>query len=528
MALAVGTLAVVLDGPSLRAWQRDALQLAARELDVRVVAPASPSTEASADPGPLARAFDRWDGARMSPSFARVFAEAESGLSWRTVPNAAAVAAAVRGFDVVLDFTGQPERLSASLSERPRLGVWFFESGGAPLRDGVGIGFDVLDRNQRTATVSLLALDDRGRRTLCWRTEVRAHPTSPAITEERVLTAGVPSLIEGLRRAAAGRLGPVLEDTPKPRASGVHRLRVIAHSLVGTVANQLAREGREQWSVATLPAGGFPPAAPQLRRARWHDPDPSHFLADPFPFVRDGRSFVFVEELPYETDRGHISVMDVQADGSLSAPRKVLETPYHLSFPFVFQHEGRAHLLPEQAQRGDVVLYREVDFPDRWEEERVLLRGFPGIDPVLHHDGRRWWLFVSYGGHENYDNNLFLFFADRLEDEFRPHAGNPIKLDIGASRNAGALVAWEGALYRPAQNCADRYGGSIVFHRIEALTPTEFREVRVLEIGPVQGPFDRALHTYNRAGDLIVIDGLRELPARARPGRLASAASSSP
>ena len=183
MTRRITSLAVVLDGLPLRAWQRDAILLAAREVDVRVVAPASPMIDRHREQARLVHAFNRWDHSRASANMRREvsdtrlgmptvtvlrFFDAASGVRWITVQEPDQIASAVVGCDVILDFSGDPEGLAHALAERPRLGVWFYENAGVPLSDGTGVGFDVLARSARTAALSLIALDG-SLRFLCWR-----------------------------------------------------------------------------------------------------------------------------------------------------------------------------------------------------------------------------------------------------------------------------------------------------------------------------------------------------------------------
>src|SRR3569833_207060 len=53
--------------------------------------------------------------------------------------------------------------------------------------------------------------------------------------------------------------------------------------------------------------------------------DGKRFYADPFVGERGGKIYLFVEEYPYATGRGVISVSELRPDGSFSAPQLVLE-----------------------------------------------------------------------------------------------------------------------------------------------------------------------------------------------------------
>ena len=100
--------------------------------------------------------------------------------------------------------------------------------------------------------------------------------------------------------------------------------------------------------------------------------DPSTFYADPFVIARDGRHYLFAEACPYATDKGVIVCAEVGAGGVPGPWRTVLERPWHLSYPFVFEHGGETWLAPESSSHGGIELYRATDFPYGWD-----LRGAP-------------------------------------------------------------------------------------------------------------------------------------------------------
>ena len=62
----------------------------------------------------------------------------------------------------------------------------------------------------------------------------------------------------------------------------------------------------------------------------------------------------------------------------------MLERDHHLSYPFVFEHEGVVYMLPERGEAGRVELHRAVAFPDEWRLDRVLLDGLTAVDATLH------------------------------------------------------------------------------------------------------------------------------------------------
>jgi hypothetical protein len=237
-------------------------------------------------------------------------------------------------------------------------------------------------------------------------------------------------------------------------------------------------------------------------------PPRDRLWADPFPVQVAGRSFVFFEDMPFATGKGHISVIEVRPDGSHSAPQKVLERDYHLSYPFLLEHEGALFMIPESAQNRTVEMYRCVTFPDRWRLERVLMRKARVADATLHRAADRWWMFANMAGEgAGLDDELHLFHAPRLDAPWQPHPANPVKSDVRSARPAGRLFTRQGELFRPAQVGVPLYGSAISINRVLRLTPTEYQEREVRRMEPARGEGLLGIHTYNEAGELAVIDG---------------------
>ena len=242
------------------------------------------------------------------------------------------------------------------------------------------------------------------------------------------------------------------------------------------------------------------------------DPPDGWFWADPFPIERDGRYWIFFEELPHGAAKAHISVVEVRRDGTTWGPVKVLERPYHLSYPFLVEENGELFMIPETADNRTVEIYRCEEFPARWTLERVLLKDVSCADATLHREAGRWWMFANGavpGGEIN--DELYLFSADSLLGEWRPHRRNPIKSDVRGSRPAGRLFRRADGLYRPGQICAPLYGAGITLNRVTRLTPDEYAEEETARIEPKEAG-TLGIHTFNRAGDLTVADAFERRP----------------
>ena len=262
----------------------------------------------------------------------------------------------------------------------------------------------------------------------------------------------------------------------------------------------------EQWFLAYK--FGAPGVTADLSGFTTLMPPKDRDWADPFVIEKNGRYFVFFEELPYADRKAHISMFELSRDGGMSPVQRIVEADYHLSYPFVFEHEGQLYMIPESGRNRSVELYRCVDFPLVWKLERVLIDGLRLVDATLHRGPDRWWMFANSAAGESrvFDDELHLFSADRLLGDWKPHPKNPVKSDARSSRPAGRLYERDGALYRPAQICVPRYGAGLAIQRVTKLTPQDYQERQVERLLPPPHTGLYGLHTMNRAGDLTVVD----------------------
>ena len=236
-------------------------------------------------------------------------------------------------------------------------------------------------------------------------------------------------------------------------------------------------------------------------------PPRDRYWADPFPLQRGGRHFIFFEEFVFAAGKAHIAMVEVGRNGRRSAPLRVLEREFHLSYPFLLEHDGELFMIPETGASRTVELYRCTDFPDRWELEKVLLRDAWFVDATLHRAGDRWWLFANVGAEADMaDDELHLYYADHLLGEWTPHRANPVKSDARCSRPAGRLFERDGVLYRPAQVCVPLYGSGISINRVGHLSPQAYVEQEEERILPAASDGLLGIHTLNGSGELGVVD----------------------
>jgi hypothetical protein len=256
---------------------------------------------------------------------------------------------------------------------------------------------------------------------------------------------------------------------------------------------------------------------------RWRD---GSIYADPFLFEHEGRHHLFCEEVSLGAKRGVISHTELRLDGiPADPPKPVLEADCHVSYPFLFAHEGEVFMIPETRAARRIELYRAVSFPHGWRRDAILLGDIEAADAtVLAYDGRLWlFASVSAPGASSADE-LHVFWAEALRGPWHPHACNPVVSDVRCARPAGAIRHWGTRIVRPGQDCSRRYGGAVSFREIEVLTPSAYAEHEIDRLDPANLGGARAAHTYASDGRFEAIDlrrrelRIRRRLERTRPG----------
>ncbi len=240
-------------------------------------------------------------------------------------------------------------------------------------------------------------------------------------------------------------------------------------------------------------------------------PPKDRFWADPFLIEKEGKQYLFFEELPFATDKGHLSVMELDASGKASEPVTILNKSYHLSYPFIFEHEGTHYMIPESYQDRSIQVFESTGFPFNWEHKMNLMSDICAFDTTLYFYNNKWWMFtvLSENKGSGHNDELFLFFADTpFTTDWKSHPQNPVVTDVRIARPAGNIYEKDGKLIRPSQDCARKYGYGFNLNEIEVLTETEYREKRILNVRP---DWDRKLtrtHSFNHLPGVTVIDAV--------------------
>jgi hypothetical protein len=197
------------------------------------------------------------------------------------------------------------------------------------------------------------------------------------------------------------------------------------------------------------------------------------FIADPFMVETDDGYFLFFEVLDLDSNTGDIGYASSRDGRDWSYRKIVLDEPFHLSYPGIYQWNGDYYMIPESADNNDVRLYRATSFPEEWEYLGNLLSDAKHYDPTAFYRDNRWWMFTSSVG----NGVLNLYYSDSLSSGWKAHPMNPLIDDSpDVARPAGHLFEYENRLYRVIQDDYPAYGIQVYAAEITRLTTDEYRE----------------------------------------------------
>lgn len=253
-----------------------------------------------------------------------------------------------------------------------------------------------------------------------------------------------------------------------------------------------------------------------------------YWQADPFLFDYEGKTFLFYEHYDRIKRRGMIAYSIVEDEKHISEPHIVLQEKFHLSFPYVFKHDGQIWMMPETCEDRKIYLYKAVEFPDVWEKQ-VLVDSIYSCDSIwLFKDQAKIALITSELMEPPKTGTLQSCYVRNLRYDLSgsglallPERKDLYEGDYGI-RNAGACFYDGSVQIRPGQDCTkSRYGNGIVLFHVDNLDPysetlffaftKDDLPEHLIRCGdqPILGT-----HTYNISSQYEVIDFsfMEELP----------------
>jgi hypothetical protein len=302
---------------------------------------------------------------------------------------------------------------------------------------------------------------------------------------------------------------PELEFLPERSAyPSIYQLvRHTAGILLTYFYRRIAYKNYDTWFLMLNVDHNLFPILPQ--RYKTLRPSQGKAWADPFVISRNGRTFIFVEEFLLPNGEGHISVLELNNGGELLKVENVLEKPFHLSYPFIFELNEKWYMIPETSANRTIELYECIDFPRKWSFVMNLMENIDAVDSTLFFNNNRWWLFTALKGISSWPdyNELFLFSSETLfTNRWDAHPQNPINTDVRTARPAGRIFMQNGKIFRPSQDCSVRYGCAFNLNQIITLSETEYSEKVISKINANWDTHVQGTHTFNYDSNVAVID----------------------
>ncbi len=242
---------------------------------------------------------------------------------------------------------------------------------------------------------------------------------------------------------------------------------------------------REQWTIGIVTGTSpfdFPPAQrrgnPVLRAEDVTDV-PAKFVADPFLMRNADTWQLFFEVYNLATDQGDLALATSHNGQDWKYQGLIIDEPFHLSYPYVFQWQDDTYLIPESYEAGQVRLYQADNYPTGWRFAGTLIDNQELVDPSIVRFEDRWWLFATGPGNDT----LRLFFADELLGPWQEHPQSPIVAgNPHIARSSGRILVLDDRVYRYTMDVDPPVGTHQVWAmEITTLTPAAYAERKARE-----------------------------------------------
>jgi hypothetical protein len=427
-----------------------------------------------------------------------------------------------RNLDVLLRFGFNI--LRGDILSAARYGVWSFHHGDNEFyRGGPAMFWELWEDNPLSGVILQKLTEDLDAGIVLCKSVFATADTNSLAENRRGPYAGTSHFVirklNELHRFGPAALGSITPDLQYRGRRKLYRmptntemLQWIGRRVANRAARTVQRETTKHWRIGIRKGGPFLDHAVAARQPlepagfRWLDAPKGHAYADPFLFHRDGRLWMFAEDYEYAAGKGRIVAGEMTVNNAVPALEPCLNLSHHLSFPFVFEHEGSTYLVPESSAAHEVVLYKASNFPFQWEREKVLLSG-DYVDTVIWPHAGYWWLLTTAREPRGHAVHALLFRADSPEGDWAMHPQSTLFNDVRFARNGGAPVRVGGKLYRVSQDCSREYGRALGFNEIVALNADTYTERAIAQLEPGFEPRMIGTHTYTRSGEWEAIDG---------------------
>lgn len=409
---------------------------------------------------------------------------------------------AVAELDVLLDLSSSDAGIDPRLA---RLGVWRLASRRAPQDRESPLGFWALYRGEPLSEIAVVRRSEDGvEEEIAWARHCN-FMWSWSVNDTLLGMQGA-SLLKG---AIQGKRSRAPIDPSSPRSRAVLQAPLMFARTYARLAADAAERAlcEDRWRILLSRGDGQLPTV--------IEPPAHSYWADPFVVRRGEQCHIFFEEYFFATRRGvisHVCVDDPKPGAVLRDLKStmIIDQPHHLSYPFLFEHNGELFMIPESSAARTVEAWRATDFPLRWERAATLFSDVSAADTSLLQYNGRWWLFTNLdsSGTRDHRSELHAFHADDpIAGPWVPHALNPVVADARCGRMAGGfLTAADGRPIRCGQVQGRRYGQEVSYRLITELTETAYSETPIDGVAPLTVSKGARTHHVAARDGMVVAD----------------------
>lgn len=234
-----------------------------------------------------------------------------------------------------------------------------------------------------------------------------------------------------------------------------------------------------------------------------------YWIADPFIFMYEDTPYVFVEVFDKTKNYAAIGCSKV-VNGKMSQPEIIIDDGTHMSYPDVFEMNGKIYMIPENCANSKIRIFECEHFPDKWVE-LTTVTDKPYYDTTIWKNQKgETLLFASLASGELYGSDLYLLKTDK---NFCVISEKLITEDNRFSRQGGKVIESSGELYRVSQDCSGmEYGKALNIMKINNSDFDNYEEAPFKTFTVKSFNYDKKIrfkqgvHTYNRCGNMDIID----------------------
>lgn len=243
-----------------------------------------------------------------------------------------------------------------------------------------------------------------------------------------------------------------------------------------------------------------------IKEIHWlKHPYKDRWFADPFILdYTDNEIRVLVEECPVISPKGIICELLIDRKTMRLKERYVLlELDTHLSYPYILHFKGRIYVCPENGASSSWNIYEYDSKNHKLVNPKCLISESIADASILESEDGYYMIATKF---PDTQEKTYLYKANEILGCYQQIFEEPIAYESCNSRPGGSWIRVNDELYRPAQNCKERYGGSLAIMKVD-FNHAKIIEQFVFELMPTSGKYRLGLHTINFKGDLCVVDG---------------------